>query len=139
MRLLVLGALVISMALMGLAHSMLGPFSPLYRPGTGSTYGGMLLAIITFRIGYPKLLADWIALGGLYAALGLLVAKSPLLTVGTQFTLFSVLLTASAVLTIWLGATHSFGANGQDGFSHYALVAAGIAGLLCVAWAITSH
>jgi uncharacterized membrane protein HdeD (DUF308 family) len=74
-----------------------------------ATFGGLILAIIMIRISRPKLYVDWILIGIAYLGLGLMLMRDPLLSSRTLFAFFCVLLAASALLTLWIGATLAAG------------------------------
>jgi uncharacterized membrane protein HdeD (DUF308 family) len=99
-----------------------------------ATFGGLILAIIMIRISRPKLYVDWILIGIAYLRLGLMLMRDPLLSSRTLFAFFYVLLAASALLTLWIGATLAAGVNGASW-----LVAAGLTNLFCSAMAVFSH
>lgn len=129
-RLFTLGILLVDLAALALANSILGTGLIDYRPGMAAIFGGLLLSIIVIRLGRPELYLDWIMNGALHVAFGLLLVKDSMLTTGWSFTMFTLLLLASSLLTIWIGAT--LAVPGGRAW----LIASGKTSLLCVAWII---
>lgn len=129
-RLFALGILLVDLAVLALANTILGTDLIDYRPGMAAIFGGLLLSIIMIRLGRPELYFDWIATGLLHVALGLTLISDPLLTTDGSFTLFSVLLLVTNLLTIWIGATLAIIAGRPW------LIASGLTSLLCLAWMV---
>jgi uncharacterized membrane protein HdeD (DUF308 family) len=132
-RLVVLGAILIYFSAVALANSVFGVRMANYWPGMASIFGGLLLSIIVIRISRPKVYLDWILAGSLHTVLGIMVTEHPLLLPTSAFAIFCVLLTSLAVVRVWIGLTAEWMSGGTW------LVASGLSGLFCVAWAILSR
>lgn len=132
-RMFALGVILIDLAVLALANSVLGRIIAGYCPGMASIFGGLLLAIIIIRLGRPALYFDWIANGLLHIGLGLLLTKDPFLLSWSSFLLFSILLAGSALLMTWIGMTLDI--PGGRAW----LMAGGLASLICVAWLVVER
>jgi uncharacterized membrane protein HdeD (DUF308 family) len=132
-RLVALGVFLIALATLAIANTALGSKADAYSSGMASTFGGLLLAIIVIRMSRSALYFDWIGVGLLHGGLGLLSSKDPSLLAATTFAFFTILLAASALLRIWIGATHEASSGTAS------LAAGGLCGLFCTVWAIAGR
>jgi uncharacterized membrane protein HdeD (DUF308 family) len=124
---------LIALATLAIANTALGSKADAYSSGMASTFGGLLLAIIVIRMSRSALYFDWIGVGLLHGGLGLLSSKDPSLLAATTFAFFTILLAASALLRIWIGATHEASSGTAS------LAAGGLCGLFCTVWAIAGR
>ncbi|MGA0565152.1 hypothetical protein ACO2RV_22125 [Ancylobacter sp. VNQ12] len=132
-RLVALGAMVITLAGLGLAHLLFYNWIPDYIPGIAAIFGGALLSIGIIRIARPAFYLDWIAVGLIYTGLGAILSGQPALVPTDSFVLFCLVFLGSAVLRLWIGATCS----NQNGRAW--LTAGAGAGVFCVVWLVATR
>lgn len=132
-RIVVLGAMLITSAALGLAHLVFGNWIPDYIPGIAAIFGGALLSIGIFRIARPAFYLDWIMVGLIYTGLGVLLSGQPGLVPTESFVLFCTVFLVSALLRLWLGTTCA-----NDNGRVWLTAGAGT-GLFCVVWLVATR
>jgi len=125
LRLVALGVLLIDLAILTFVNILFEKKLVGYSPGTGSIFGGLLIAIIITRLSRPGFAVDWVAIGVLNVALGILLVQDPLLTSMMTLLVFCLLFMAGGVLKLWIGATLGPGKGSAS------ITAGGLTGLLC--------
>lgn len=127
-RLVALGILLVDLAVLSFMNTLTGWGMNGYWPGMGAIFGGLLIAIIIIRVARPALYLDWIAVGALQAALGLILSRDPQLAAAPGFALFCLVFVALGLLRLWIGVTL------EPGKGAASLMAGGLTSLFCVAW-----
>lgn len=108
-RVVVLGVILVDLSILAMATVLYGSGKTSYRPGLALIFGGLFLSIVVIKMAGPRLYLDWLTIGALRIALGVLLAKDPFLQTVSSFALFCTLLMAAALLMTWIGATHIMG------------------------------
>ncbi|WP_147181636.1 MULTISPECIES: hypothetical protein [Alphaproteobacteria] len=104
-RLIALGVIVVDLTVLGFLSSSLGRVTWGYWPGMAAMFSGLLISIIIFRIGRPKIYWDWAVLGALEIGIGITLKTDPLLLSPLGSLLFYGLLAMSAVQLYVIGAS----------------------------------
>lgn len=126
LRLVALGFLLVDLALLTLANTHFDPNIGGYRPGMGSVFAGALIVIIIVRLARPLLYLDWIAVGMLKIALGLVLGADSSSAKLLVFALFGLIFTILSLLKLWIGLTY------PPGRAAASLTAGGFVSLFCV-------
>lgn len=100
-RLIALGTIIVDLTVLGFFSSS----SWGYWPGMSAVFSGLLISIIIFRIGRPKIYWDWAFLGALEISLGIMLKTDPFLVSALNALLFYGLLAMSAVQLCVIGAS----------------------------------
>lgn len=94
LRLVLLGTILMCFAVLALMDPVLDAPIPGYVEGFPALFGGIALCVAILRLGRSGSHLDWIVVGLLYVALGMLLSANPMLQTTLGFLAFCLLLFA---------------------------------------------
>lgn len=127
LRLVLLGTILMCFAVLALMDPVLDAPIPGYVEGSPALFGGMALCVAILRLGRPGSHLDWIVVGLIYVALGMLLNANPMLQ--TTFGFLSFCLLLFAIVSIRVSIFLALGMS--DKAALWPLLAA-LSGTLCI-------